>query len=162
MTKMTEPRADALAARLEKGRQKTFEIFDALTPGQWQQVLYKDPNWQVRQLLAHFVSSEEQLLALAQDVAAGGPGAPQDYDYDSFNAHEQSRLDGLSVMELRSMLDQARQRTIAWVRTLDAAGLDKIGHHPVLGQVTVETLVLSIYGHQLIHMRDLSRLLGSV
>ena len=159
---MTEPRADALAARLEKGRQKTFEIFDALTPGQWQQVLYKDPTWQVRQLLVHFLSSEEQLLALAQDVAAGGPGAPQDFDYDSFNAHEQSRLDGLSVRELRSMLDLARQHTIAWVRTLDAARLDKIGHHPVLGQVTVETMVLSMYGHQLIHMRDLSRLLGSV
>src|SRR5450759_2272600 len=160
MTKMTEPRADALAARLEKGRQKTFEIFDALTPGQWQQVLYKDPPWQVRQLLVHFLSSEEQLLALAQDVAAGGPGAPQDFDYDCFNAHEQSRLDGLSVRELRSMFDLARQHTIAWVRTLDAARLDKIGHHPVLGQVTVETMVLSMYGHQLIHMRDLSRLLG--
>lgn len=159
---MTEPRADALAARLEKGRQKTFEIFDALTSGQWQQVLYKDPTWQVRQLLVHFLSSEEQLLALAQNVAAGGPGAPQDFDYDSFNAHEQSRLDEVSVMELRSMLDQARQRTIAWVRTLDAAGLYKIGHHPVLGQVTVETLVLSMYGHQLLHMRDLSRVLGSV
>ena len=159
---MTEPRADALAARLEKGRQKTFEIFDALTPGQWQQVLYKDPAWQVRQLLAHFVSSEDQLLALAKDVAAGGPGAPQGFDYDRFNAHEQSRLDGLSVMELRSMLDQARQRTIAWVRTLNADQMNMVGHHPVLGQVTVETLVLSIYGHQLLHMRDLSRVLGSV
>jgi hypothetical protein len=159
---MTDPRADALAARLEKGRLKTFEIFNALTPGQWQQVLYQDPIWRVRQLLAHFVSSEEQLLDLAMDVAAGGPGAPRDFDYDSFNATEQSRLEGLSVMELQGMLDQARQRTIAWVRTLDAVGLERIGHHPVLGQVTVETLVLSIYGHQLLHMRELSRVMGSV
>jgi hypothetical protein len=40
--------------------------------------------------------------------------------------------------------------------------MNLVGHHPVLGQVNVETLVLSIYGHQLLHMRDLSRLLGSV
>jgi hypothetical protein len=147
---------------LEKGRLKTFDIFEALTPGQWQQVLYNDPPWRVCQLLAHFVSSEEQLLALAKDVAAGGPGAPIDFDYDHFNAAEQSRLEGFAVRELQGMLDQARQRTIAWVRTLDAVRLERIGHHPVLGQVTVETLVLSIYGHQLLHMRELSRVLGSV
>jgi hypothetical protein len=159
---MIEPRADALAARLEKGRQKTFEIFDALTPEQWQQELYTDPIWQVRHLLAHFVSAENQLLALAQDVAAGGPGAPLDFDYNRFNAGEQSRLEGLSLPELRDMLDQARGRTIAWVRTLDASQLERIGYHPVLGQVNVETLILSIYGHQLLHIRELSRLLGSV
>jgi hypothetical protein len=159
---MIEPRADALAARLEKGRQKTFEIFDALTPEQWQETLYTDPTWQVRHLLAHFVSAEDQLLALAQDVAAGGPGAPLDFDYNRFNAGEQSRLEGLSLPELRDMLDQARGRTIAWVRTLDASQLERTGHHPVLGQVNVETLILSIYGHQLLHIRELSRLLGSV
>ncbi len=159
---MIEPRADALAARLEKGRQKTFEIFDALTPEQWQQELYTDPTWQVRHLLAHFVSAEDQLLALAQDVAAGGRGAPPDFDYNRFNAGEQSRLEGLSLPELRDMLDQARGRTIAWVRTLDASQLERIGYHPVLGQVNVETLILSIYGHQLLHIRELSRLLGSV
>jgi hypothetical protein len=159
---MTDARADALAARLEKGRWKTLEIFDALTPGQWQQTLYTDPTWQVRQLLVHFVSTEVQLLALAQDVAAGGPGAPEDFDYDRFNAAEQIRLQGLSLPELRTMLDRARGRTIDWVRTLDTTQLDRVGYHPALGQVNVETLVLSIYGHQLMHMRDLSRRLGSV
>jgi hypothetical protein len=159
---MTDPRADALAARLEKGRQKTFEIFDAVTPQQWQQTLYTDPNWQVRHLLAHFVSAEKQLLALAQDVAAGGPGAPPGFDYDSYNASELARLEGLSLPELRAMLDQARLQTIAWVRTLDADKMERIGYHPVLGQVNVETLVLSMYGHQLLHMRDLSHLLAEV
>ena len=101
---MVEPRADALAARLEKGRNKTFEIFDALKPEQWQQTLYTDPTWQVRQLMAHFVSSEDQLFALAQDVAAGGPGAPPGFDYDGFNASEQSRLEGVTLPELRAML----------------------------------------------------------
>ncbi|MCX6034582.1 MAG: DinB family protein [Chloroflexi bacterium] len=159
---MTDPRADALAARLEKGRQKTFEIFNALTLEQWQQPLYHEPDWQVRHLLAHFVSAENQLLALAQSVAAGGPGAPPDFDYDRFNADEQSRLEGQSLSILLETLDQARQGTIVWVRTLDASQLEMVGRHPVLGDVTVETMVTAIYGHQLIHMRELSRLLGSV
>ena len=159
---MTHPRADALAARLEKGRQKTFEIFNALTPEQWQQPLYNNPTWQVRHLLAHFVSAEKQLLALVREVAAGGPGAPPDFDYDRFNADEQRRLEGQSPPALLAMLEHARQETIEWVRTLDADQLDQVGRHPVLGEVNVETMITAIYGHQLIHMRELSRLLGSV
>jgi len=159
---MTQPSADALAAKLEKGRQKTFEILNALTAEQWQKPLYREPTWQVRHLLAHFVSAERQLLALAQAVAGGGPGAPPDFDINRFNAAEQSRLEGQSLPILLDLLDQARHQTIEWVRRLGANQLDKIGRHPVLGDVNVETMIGAIYGHQLIHMRDLSRLLESV
>lgn len=159
---MTQPRADALAAKLEKGRQKTFEILKALTQEQWQKPLYNEPTWQVRHLLAHFVSAERQLLALAQDVADGGLGAPPDLDINRYNADEQDRLEGLSPPILLDFLDQARRQTIEWVGTLGADQLDKIGRHPVLGDVNVETMIGAIYGHQLIHMRELSKLLGSV
>ena len=159
---MTYPRAEALAARLKKGRQKTFEILNALTPEQWQQPLYEEPAWQVRNLLAHFVSSEKQLLALAQNVAGGGPGAPPDLDINNFNAEEQKRLEGQSPGVLLDLLDQERRQTIEWIRTLDENQLDRIGYHPVLGDVNLETMILAIYGHQLMHMRDLQRLLESV
>jgi DinB superfamily len=162
MPTITEPRAEALAARLEKGRQRTFVIFNTFTPEQWQQTLYTHPTWQVRHLLAHFVSAENQLLVLAREVAAGGSGAPPGFDVDGYNAAEQSRLQDKSLPVLMDMLAQARQHTIDWVRTLDADQLEKIGRHPVLGEINVETMVLSIYGHQLLHMRELSRLLGSV
>ena len=159
---MTQPRTDTLAAKLEKGRQKTFEILNALTPEQWQKPLYNDPTWQVRHLLAHFVSAERQLLALAQDVADGGLGAQPDLDINRYNADEQDRLEGLSPPILLDFLDQARRQTIEWIGTLSADQLDKIGRHPVLGDVNVETMIGAIYGHQLIHMRELSKLLESV
>lgn len=159
---MIQPRANELAARLEKGRRKTFEIFSSLTPEQWQRTLYHEPTWQVRHLLAHFVSAERQLLALAQSVAAGGTGTPADFDINRFNADEHKRLEGQSTPILLEMLDQARQQTIEWVRTLDEDKLDKIGRHPALGDVNVETMIVAIYGHQLMHMRELSKLLGSV
>jgi len=151
-----------LVAKLEKGRQKAFEILNALTPEQWQKPLYHEPTWKVRHLVAHFVSAERQLLALSQDIVAGGPGAPPEFDINRFNADEQSRLEDQSPPILLDLLDQARLQTIAWVRTLGPDQLDKIGRHPVLGDVNIETLIMSIYGHQLFHMRDLSRLLESV
>ncbi len=52
-------------------------------------------------------------------------------------------------------LAKARQVTLEWVRTLDDSQLDRIGRHPVLGEVTLETIITAIYGHQLLHMRDL-------
>lgn len=159
---MTQTRADALAVKLEKGRQKTFEIMNGLTPEQWGTPLYHGPTWQVRHLLAHFVSAERQLLSLAQDVAAGGPGAPEDLDINRNNADEQNRLEGLSPAMLLDLLDQGRRRTIEWVKMLGIDQLDKIGRHPVLGEVNVETMIVAIYGHQLMHMRDLAGVLGSI
>jgi hypothetical protein len=112
--------------------------------------------------LAHFVSAEKQLLSLAQSVSRGGEGTPLEFDIDRFNAKEQSRLEGQSLTLLLDLLYLERQRTIEWVRTLGDDQLEKIGRHPALGDVNVETMIGAIYGHQLIHMRDLSKLLVSV
>ena len=157
---MLQTRVDALIARLEKGQRKTGAIFSALTPEQWQQPIYNEPEWNARNVLAHFVSAEEQLLVLARAVAAGGGGAPEGFDINAFNAAEQARLRGRS-QELLAALDRARQETIEWVRTLGGSQLDRVGRHPALGQVSVETMILAIYGHQLMHMRDLGRSLGA-
>lgn len=152
---MTTARVESLLAKLEKGHRKTLEILAALNPEQWAQIVYEDPHvWRVRELLAHFVSSEEALLKVAQDVAAGGPGAPAGFDYDAFNAQEQERLKDHSPRELLTALDRARQATLAWVGTLDDDALDRVGRHPALGQVTLQTMILAIYGHQLMHMQD--------
>ncbi len=152
---MAETRIEALVARLERGGRKTREILDGLTPDQWQTTVYPDPRWTVRDLLAHFVSAEGRLLELCQDVAAGGAGAPEGFDFDVFNAEEQIRLAGRSPETLLAELDAARQRTLDWVGALADSQLDLMGRHPALGQISLETMITAIYGHQLMHMRDL-------
>jgi DinB superfamily len=157
-----EPRAARLVEKLERGRQKTAEVFSALKPEQWELILYPDPPWQVRNLLAHFISSERQLLALCQSIAAGGPGLVPEFDIDRNNAHQQEQFVGISPQVLLQWLEEARCATITWIGTLTAVQLEKVGRHPVLGDLTVETMVESVYGHQLFHMRDLLRLLQGV
>ena len=74
-------RTDQLVARLEKGQRKTEQLFGDLTPAQWETVVYEEPYpWTMRDLLAHFLSAEEGLRRIAQDIAAGGPGAPEELD----------------------------------------------------------------------------------
>jgi hypothetical protein len=156
---MAQQRVDALVARLEKGIRKTLVILGELSDDEWQEVVYEDPYpWTVRDLLAHFVSAEGELPKLAQDVAVGGPGAAEDYDYDRFNAWEQGRLAGRSPQTLLADLAAARRSTVEWVRTLAETDLDRVGRHPALGLVSLETMLTAIYGHQLIHMRDVMRL----
>ncbi len=153
---MPSPRVESLVARLEKGHQKTQEILGVFAPDQWAITVYAEPyGWDVRDLLAHFVSAEGRLLELAQDVASGGAGAPEDFAFEVFNAEEQRRLKDPSPQGLLLALAKARQVTLEWVRTLDDSQLDRIGRHPVLGEVTLETIITAIYGHQLLHMRDL-------
>jgi len=156
-------RVSGLIARLRKGGRKTAESFGSLNDDQWRLVLYEGPPaWTVRDLLAHFLSAEEGLLRVAQGIAAGGPGAPEGFDYDEHNAAEQARLAGLSPGELLADLAAAREATIAWVAELDDTALDRVGHHPALGNITLETLITTIYGHQLMHVRELRAVLRAV
>ena len=151
-------RATKLVSRLRKGIDKTLDAFGSLESGEWDAVVYAEPcPWNARDLLAHFVSAEAGLLQLAQDVAAGGPGAPEGFDYDDFNAREQRRLAQVPREQLLADLICARQITLAWAETLEETALDRRGHHPALGEISVETFLDAIYGHQLMHIRDLMR-----
>jgi hypothetical protein len=155
---MGNARVKKLIDKLRKGGQKTQAYFESLSEVQWQAVLYADPYpWTVRDLLAHFFSAEEGLLQIAQNVASGGPGAPQGLDHDAFNADEQERLADRSPRHLLADLARARRTTIAWVSTLQDETLDLVGRHPALGEISLETMIMAIYGHQLLHVRDLNR-----
>jgi len=158
---MPAPRVEALVARLEKGGRKSHQILSRLSPEEWDTIVYAEPyGWTMRDLLAHFVSAEERLLALAQNVAAGGPGAPEGFDIDAFNAEEHRRLAAQPPLNLLAALGEARQRTLDWVSTLHEAQLDRMGRHPALGLISLEAMITAIYGHQLLHMRDLQARLG--
>jgi len=124
----------------------------------WSYPLYSAPDWCAHNVLAHFVSAEVHLLELSQNVVANGPGAPEGFDINRFNSQEQLRLKGKPISELLGELDSTRKQTIDWVRTLEDSDLDKIGRHPALGVVSVEAMITAIYGHQILHMRDLTRL----
>lgn len=153
----TQTRIEDLLAKLGKGHQKTREYFERLGQEDWHSLLSSNPSWNARDLLAHYVSAEEHLLELAQSAASNGPGAPDGFDIDRFNAQEQDRLKGRPKQELLTAFESAHQATIAWAKTLTDQQLDRRGRHPVLGDISVEEMLTAIYSHQILHMRDLIR-----
>jgi hypothetical protein len=152
---MTNPRAESLMEKLSRGISKSHEIFQSIAPGQWEQPIYDEPqSWNLKELVAHFIYSEEHLLRIAQDIASGGEGSPEDIDIDAFNEDQMEKLRDRSIDELLAMLTDTREATMDWVRELGDSDFDRVGKHPVLGSSNVETVIYSIYAHQLLHMRE--------
>jgi hypothetical protein len=156
LTRMN-PRAELLVEKLSRGLSKSLERFHGVEPSMWEDPIFDTPEpWKLKDLVAHFIYSEDHLLSIAKDIASGGEGFQEGVDIDAFNAKELEKFATYSVDELLDSLEAVRNGTIEWVRGLSEAELDRVGMHPVLGQSNVETVVHSIYAHQLLHMREIA------
>jgi len=152
---MTNSRSEKLLAKLTRGVSKSLEIFRSIEPERWDQPIFEEADsWTLKDLVAHFIYSEENLFSIAQDIATGGEGFPPGIDIDTFNREEMPKFHPLSIEELLNRLSDVRETTIEWVKGLEELELDKVGSHPVLGESNVETVIFSIYAHQLLHMRE--------
>lgn len=148
-----------LAERLQTEGEKTLQLFQALTPQQWDAIVYSEGSpWTMRSVLAHFVTAEKGFLKLLPAIAAGGPGASEDFDIDRYNASQQEKSKDLTPQALLDQFRQVRAAMSAWVAALTPADLEKTGRHPFLGQTTLAEMIKMIYRHTQLHQRDLRRL----
>ncbi len=150
-----------LAERLRVDGEKTLQFFRALAPQDWNAVVYGDEaTWQVRQVLAHFVSAEAANRQVVADIQRGGSGAPLDFQIDPFNASEVERLGQASPVELLKAFVELREQTASLVEAMDVTDLAKIGRHPFFGSAALEEIIKLIYRHTQIHLRDVRRSLA--
>ncbi len=154
---MTSSRAEGLEKKLEKGLQRTIEYFVGFQPEVWDREVYADPPWNARSVLVHLLSAERELLYLIQNVAGGGQGVTESFDIDAFNQAEQEIGPQVPPPELLALLTAARQQTLEWVKHLEDEQLDRIGRHPALGEITVEAMINAIWGHHLLHIREMRK-----
>jgi hypothetical protein len=151
---------ERLAERLVEEGQKTVSFFQALSPTQWERVIYSQrPVWTAQHVLAHFVSAERALHSLIEDISTGGQGAPEGFDIDGFNLSEVADLVQLTTAELLEEFKAIRQANISLVRSIEQVALAQSGRHPFLGVVMLEDIIKMLYRHDQIHLRDMRRLL---
>lgn len=153
---------DFLAERLQTEGEKTAAFFAALSPAQWQAPVYTEgPTWTMRNVLAHFVTAEKGFLKLFADIRAGGPGAPEDFDIDRYNASQQEKTIEISPAELLEQFRAVRAQMTALAASFTEEDLRKQGRHPFLGPTTLAEMVKMVYRHNQIHLRDLRKVLDS-
>ena len=154
-------RIDYLTQRLEKGVKKTCDFFESLDSKQWQVEIYSEGTaWSVRQILAHFVSTEQNIALLVANIAQNNDTLPDDFDVDRFNEAAVKKLESYSVDELLDSFLLARRKMIEMVANFTDIDLDKIGPHPWFKSATVEEMIKLVYRHNQIHQRDIRKTLN--
>ena len=149
-----------LANKLQAEGEKFFAVFAGLTDDQWQSEVYTEgETWTIRNVLAHFVTSERGLLKLFERIRTIGEGAAEDFSIDRYNAAQQQRTKDLSPQELLEQYKAIRSDAIAWTLSLSELDLEKQGRHPFLGMTSIREMIKMLYIHNQLHYRDMKRVL---
>jgi hypothetical protein len=155
MSEITE-----LAEKLRSEGDKFIAIFSGLTDEQWQTEVYTEGAvWTIRNVLAHFVTSERGLLKLFEQIRQGGAGASEDFSIDRYNAAMQERTKGATPRELIDQFKEVRSNAVQWVSNLNGSELEIAGRHPFLGETVIREMVKMLYIHNLTHYRDMKKAL---
>ena len=149
-----------LADKLRSEGEKFYAIFAGLTDDQWQTEVYtEDQTWTIRNVLAHFVTSERGLVKLFERIRSGGEGAADDFSIDRYNAAQQEKTKDLPPQELLEQYKEVRADSVAWTLSLQESDLDIEGRHPFLEKTTLREMIKMLYLHNIIHYRDMKKVL---
>jgi hypothetical protein len=147
-----------LAERLVKEGEKVIAYFSSLRDEQWQSEVYTEgETWTIRNVLAHFVTSERGLLNLFERIRQGGPGADEDFSIDRYNARQQHKTRDFTPQELLVQYVSVREDSVRWVSGLSEEDLTIEGRHPFLGHVQLVEMIKMLYLHNQIHLRDIRK-----
>jgi hypothetical protein len=142
---MASKRIRNLQRKLARNRNLVERSFAGIGDGGWSRTVYETPRtWTVR-----------DVRGLAENIAAGGKGAPDGFDYNEFNRAEQDAYRSYAPQELLGMFRTARDRTVEWTGGLQDGQLDRKGNHPAWGELSVEGVLTAIHGHTLMHLKEL-------
>lgn len=155
-------RKERILKRLHEEGLKTASYFRSLSDNDLQQQVYQTgPLWRVRDILAHFASAEQTAGIYGRDILRGGPGAPDDFVIDEYNATQTESLRNASAEDLLRLFESARAQTIEMVQGMTDEDFDRVGRHPWFGKVPLENMLKLVYRHNMIHERDVRRALES-
>ena len=145
-----------IADKLDREGQKIEQFFSLLSESQMGIHVYLDgQEWQIRDILAHFISAEKSFLQLFENIRLGGSGTPDGFSINEFNDSQVSAMKVMDSGKLLILFKETRSITQEWVKGLSDEEINKKGKHPAMGEATLGEMVKMIYLHNLMHMRDI-------
>ena len=156
-------RKAAIIEELETSAQETIAFYKSLSSQQLNTQVYRsEVSWNVRQVLAHFVTIEQSMQWLFNDILNGGPGSPEDFDVQRFNRSQPQKLDGLSLEQLIEKFEAVRLQTIQIVEGMTDSDLDRRGRHAFHGPGKLERFIRWAYEHARLHEDDMREALKHI
>jgi hypothetical protein len=152
-----------LPLKLIRDGQKTEELFVSLDDLEWDANVYQDGVvWKVRDILAHFISSEKSFILLFDNILYLNQGTPENFSIDEFNNSQIEKMKDISTADLLTLFMITRKQTVIWVENLTEEDLEKIGQHPAMGVAKLRDMIKMIYLHNQMHLRDLRSVLKPI
>ena len=149
-----------LADKLESEGEKFYALFAGLNDDQWQAEVYTEgETWTLRNVLAHFVTSERGLVKLFERIRQTGEGSADDFSIDRYNAAQQQKTKELSPQELLEQYKAVRADSVAWTLSISELDLEKQGRHPFIGMTAIREMIKMLYLHNQLHYRDMKKVL---
>jgi len=149
-----------LADKLEAEGEKFYALFAGLKDDQWQSEVYTEgETWTLRNVLAHFVTSERGLVKLFERIRQTGEGSPDDFSIDRYNAAQQQKTKDLPPQELLEQYKAVRADSVAWTLSISELDLEKQGRHPFIGMTSIREMIKMLYLHNQLHYRDMKKVL---
>jgi len=149
-----------LAEKLKSEGERMLAFFAELTDDQWVGEVYTEgETWTIRNVLAHYVTSERGLVRLFERIRTTGEGAADDFSIDRYNTAQQEKTKDLTSAELLEQYKQIRAESVQWVSGLKDEELDIKGRHPFLGETVIREMIKMLYLHNQLHYRDVKRAL---
>jgi len=151
-----------ITEKLDREGQKIEHFFTNLSESQLEICVYFDEQeWQIRDVLAHFISAEKSFLKLFENIRNGGSGAPDDFSINEFNDSQVLKMKDIDSRKLLILFSETRSLTLEWLKGLSEGEMTKTGRHPAMGEATLGEMIKMIYLHNQIHLRDLKIALES-
>ena len=151
-----DSRRDDIIAELKKNEEEIITFYKGLNPAQLDMTFYaEDDSWTMQQVLAHFITIEQSMQWLFKNILAGGPGSPEDFDFERFNRTQPRKLDGQSLDELFEKFRTVRRDTIAIVEEMEDKDLDREGRHAFHGHGKLERFIVWAYEHARLHLDEM-------
>jgi hypothetical protein len=152
---------EAISNKLDECHSVLYRTVGSLTDDQTRAVA--NPQWNVKDVLAHLAGAERAMLRTAQASARGDdPQLPDGYDNDVFNARQVAKRKDQSVAQILDELKGIHKDMSAFLDNITQEQMTRMGEHPLEGEIPLKDLLVVIYTHEVTHCNEIQNALRAV
>ena len=153
--------AAELKAYMNKSMSAFEHVIDNLKPEDLNiKINEGEKGFTVIELLRHIQNSERGMTANLKSILAGGEGASQDFDLQSYNHTSNDKMKDLTTSDVKEKMKKYREKTLNLLESVKEEDWEREGRHPSQGIYSVKKHFEIISWHQYHHLKGIKEQLN--
>ncbi|MCZ7571823.1 MAG: DinB family protein [Ardenticatenaceae bacterium] len=147
-----------IARRLSENKSTVRQAFEPFLDRAGDLHLAENPDWSVRDVLAHLTAAETGMRRMIEIMVAKGGYHFKPYNRDQLNTQRIAEMEAHSAADLLAAWEAGRDQTIALADRLTAEQLAYSGSDHYWGEITTQTIFETAIRHTNTHAGEVRRL----